>query len=191
MSTSLLQPTDVLFFRDGRPMGGALAGHGAAWPLPNVTDAAFHAALHRSGLNGHLHDHRRDAEREGSNNRQFCSLVTAGPFPVHHPAGSETWYFPRPLDLADNTLAPTLLPADCREPKQSSLPAPLKYAVANRLPPTKDTGAKAWLNRAAYQRYLAGGDPNPATIKNRRSTLMGEKGFCLGVCGTWTFHRNP
>jgi hypothetical protein len=24
-------------------------------------------------------------------------------------------------------------------------------------------------------------------IKNRRSTLMGEKGFGLGVCGTWNF----
>lgn len=27
-------------------------------------------------------------------------------------------------------------------------------------------------------------------IKNRRSTLMGEKGFGLGVCGTWDFHEN-
>jgi CRISPR-associated protein Cmr3 len=25
-------------------------------------------------------------------------------------------------------------------------------------------------------------------IKNRRSTLMGEKGFGLGVCGTWDFY---
>ena len=26
------------------------------------------------------------------------------------------------------------------------------------------------------------------TIANRRSTLMGEKGFGLGVCGTWNFY---
>lgn len=32
-----------------------------------------------------------------------------------------------------------------------------------------------------------GADTNPTTIKNRRSTLLGEKGFGLGVCGTWTF----
>jgi len=25
-------------------------------------------------------------------------------------------------------------------------------------------------------------------IQNRRSTLMGEKGYGLGICGTWTFH---
>ncbi len=45
MNTILLQPTDVLFFRDGRPMTGSLAGHGAAWPLPNVINAAVHAGL--------------------------------------------------------------------------------------------------------------------------------------------------
>jgi hypothetical protein len=29
---------------------------------------------------------------------------------------------------------------------------------------------------------------NIQTIKNRRSTLLGEKGFGLGVCGTWSFY---
>lgn len=33
-----------------------------------------------------------------------------------------------------------------------------------------------------------GSEPNPTTIKNRRSTLLGEKGFGLGVCGTWNFY---
>ena len=33
-----------------------------------------------------------------------------------------------------------------------------------------------------------GKEDNPAMIKNRRSTLMGEKGFGLGVCGTWKYH---
>ena len=63
MNTILLQPTDVLFFRDGRPMTGSLAGHGAAWPMPNVINSAFHAALHRAKLDangaGKLHIHRR------------------------------------------------------------------------------------------------------------------------------------
>jgi len=34
-----------------------------------------------------------------------------------------------------------------------------------------------------------GSDANPTSIRNRRSTLMGEKGFGLGVCGTWDFHK--
>lgn len=33
-----------------------------------------------------------------------------------------------------------------------------------------------------------GGDASPTTIRNRRSTLMGEKGFGLGVCGPWQDH---
>ena len=28
-------------------------------------------------------------------------------------------------------------------------------------------------------------------IKNRRSTLLGEKGYGLGVCGTWRFYGDP
>jgi len=35
-----------------------------------------------------------------------------------------------------------------------------------------------------------GGDTNDAEIKNRRSTLLGEKGYGLGVCGTWQFFEN-
>lgn len=39
------------------------------------------------------------------------------------------------------------------------------------------------------------GDPKAPdfgmTIKNRRSTLLGEKGFGLGVCGTWDFMKLP
>jgi len=30
----------------------------------------------------------------------------------------------------------------------------------------------------------------PTTFKNRRSTLLGEKGFGLGVCGTWNFYAD-
>jgi hypothetical protein len=35
-----------------------------------------------------------------------------------------------------------------------------------------------------------GSESNPTTIKNRRSTLLGEKGFGLGVCGTWQFYKD-
>lgn len=155
-NTILLQPTDVLFFRDGRPMQGSLAGHGAAWPLPNVTDAAIHAALHRSGLSGHTHDQRHHTERMGKDNRRFGSLVTAGPFPVCHQPGVDTWYFPRPLDVMDDTLSPSLLPTAMFESTRSSLPDPVEFAIANLLPPSKESRAKAWLSGPAYADYLAG-----------------------------------
>ena len=171
MNTILLQPTDVLFFRDGRPMSGSLAGHGAAWPLPNVINAAFHAALHRAQLDADgsqkLHTHRRGARgayaEDARRDRKFGSLITAGPFPVKD---GSTWFFPRPHDLQDATLQPALLPADSFDSVQSSLPDPLEYAVASRLLPSKESGAKGWLAQAAYQRYL---DGSGLTLKDHES----------------------
>jgi CRISPR-associated protein Cmr3 len=174
MNTILLQPTDVLFFRDGRPMEGSLAGHGAAWPLPNVTDAAFHAALHRSGLNGHAHAQRRGAERNGKDNRRFGSLITAGPFPVR---SDGTWFFPRPLDLLEATLRPALLPAEKMSRTHSSLPEPLKYPIANTLPPTKDSRAKAWLSAAAYAAYLTNNPSYPPDPPDPPHSLD-DSAFC-------------
>ncbi len=168
MNTILLQPTDVLFFRDGRPMTGSLAGHGAAWPLPNVISAAFHAALHRAELDlggsRELHLHRRGARgvyaEDARRDRKFGSLVTAGPFPVKD---RRTWFFPRPQDLQDATLQPALLPTSSFESACSSLADPLEYAVASRLPPSKESGAKAWLSREAFEAYL-GTTPSAATF---------------------------
>lgn len=188
MNTILLQPTDILFFRDGRPMTGALAGHGAAWPSPNVINAAFHSALHRAQLDSgglhKLHAHRRggrgvyasDAQRD----RLFGSLVTAGPFPVQH---SQTWFFPRPGDLMDATLSPALLPTAAFDPIHSSLPDPLEYAVANRLPPGKETGAKAWLSRAAFQRYLehTGGELKDGDACNDADFFDAEHTIGIGI----------
>jgi CRISPR/Cas system CMR-associated protein Cmr3 (group 5 of RAMP superfamily) len=181
MNTILLHPTDVLFFRDGRPMEGSLAGHGAAWPLPSVTDAAFHAALHRSGLNGHAHDQRRHAKREGKDNRQFGSLVTAGPFPVHHSSSGDTWFFPRPLDLLDDTLNPVLQPTATFDSVLSSLPDPLEYAVANRLPPSKDIKAKAWLSTKAYQDYLSGSSNRPDPSNALDNSAFSDTEATVGI----------
>ncbi|MBE2202955.1 MAG: hypothetical protein IAE94_01250, partial [Chthoniobacterales bacterium] len=109
MNTLLLEPTDILFFRDGRPMSGSLAGHGAAWPLPTVTNAALHAALHRAAINGtHGHDHHHRNGERITDARKFGSLVTVGPFPVLR---SGAWLFPRPLDAGQpGSTATTYLP---------------------------------------------------------------------------------
>lgn len=181
INTILLHPTDVLFFRDGRPMEGALAGNGAAWPLPNVTDAAFHAALHRSGLEGHKHDQRHNAERHGKDNRRYGSLVTAGPFPVRVVAEAQAWYFPRPLDLVEASLQPALLPVRSFDPAHSSLPDPLEYAVANSLPPSKDNAAKTWLHRDAYQRYIDGAQPKLAKDEALDDSAFGGAESAVGI----------
>ena len=158
MNVIYLNPTDVLFFRDGRPMTGSLSGHGAAWPLPNVINHAFHAALWRASIDG-VHSHRRGKSgiyRNDKREERFGSLRSAGPFPVFN----DEWLFPRPLDLVGLSLKADLLPL--AEPHTSSLPKPLRYPIANTLPPSKDNKPKAWLTQSAMQRYLLGQDPTVA-----------------------------
>jgi CRISPR-associated protein Cmr3 len=182
MNTILLQPTDILFFRDGRPMTGSLAGHGAAWPMPNVINAAFHAALHRSGFANKTHSHRQGARgvyaENAKRDRKFGSLVTAGPFPVKN---GSTWFFPRPLDLNDATLVPTLLPTDSFDSVQSSLPDPLEYAVANRLPPSKESGAKAWLSEAAYKHYIDGSEVGLRDDESQNDAEFADTEHSIGI----------
>ena len=167
MNPILLNPTDVLFFRDGRPMAGSLSGHGAAWPLPNVISHAFHAALHRAELKG-VHSHRRGCSGQYSNDkdhrdRKFGSLVTAGPFPVCTKGDTHTWFFPRPADsiAKDSTLA-TLHPATLTG--ATSLPAPLQYAVGNDTSPTKEK-APGWWSEGAWNAYL--GTPQRDNLAKR------------------------
>lgn len=166
MNQLFLSPTDVLFFRDGRPMSGSLAGHGTAWPLPTVTNAALHAALHRADLQGvHGHDHHQKGGEKIPDARKFGSLLTAGPFPV---TDNNEWLFPRPLDAGKPAgTEATLLPlkrndgesSDIPWRAHSSLPEPLIYATANTETASKDAPAP-WWNQAAWNAYLANGAPD-------------------------------
>ncbi|MCB1237733.1 MAG: hypothetical protein KDM91_21895 [Verrucomicrobiae bacterium] len=157
MNTLLFEPTDVLFFRDGRPMGGSLSGHGAAWPLPTVVNAALHAALWRADLDG-VHSHGHDGH-DGVRIRMFGSLLTAGPFPV---LKSGEWLFPRPLDTgvtektAVDSTAITFQPLKKGFKRaHASLPEPLQYPVAATLTPTKATPSP-WWTKTAWESYLKG-----------------------------------
>jgi len=164
MNIILLEPTDVLFFRDGRPMGGALAGHSAAWPLPDVTNHALHAALHRAGFEG-THQHRRG--RSGTygeqRDRRFGSLRSAGPYPV---VGGDRWFFPRPADsapAAKHSVEVTSLPVLGRSgdlpalSDRGSLPKPLRHPVGALVPPSKEGGGEPWISSLAFSHYLGGG----------------------------------
>jgi hypothetical protein len=125
--------------------------------MPNVINAALHAALHRSSLSGHAHDHARDGKRELKDKRVFGSLVSEGPFPVRADENKPMdWFFPRPLDLAGMSLVPSLSPVMTSHQGQSNLPSPLKCPVGSCLAPSKESQAKTWLHQKAYQDYLNG-----------------------------------
>jgi hypothetical protein len=152
MNTLLLEPNDVLFFRDGRPMEGALAGHGQGWPAPHTLNHALHAALWRSGLESHAHRSGQNAQYGDQRTRKFGSLVTAGPFPVCTNGEAHTWFFPRPADAQKpGATGATLLPA----PKSGGnhLPGFLEYVAAATNKPSKDK-VESWWSEGAWSHYL-------------------------------------
>jgi CRISPR-associated protein Cmr3 len=184
MNTILLQPTDVLFFRDGRPMGGASAGHGAAWPLPTVVNHAFHAALHRAGEvfnDAHPHRRGRSGVYEEARDRRFGALVTAGPFPVCTGGTDLTWFFPRPAD-ADDTGGVFLHPY--RGGAVSSLPLPCKYPVVSTNPPSKAT-FKPWWSEGAWNAYLGSSERSELSagplFKSDSHFADTEHTYCIGI----------
>lgn len=180
----LLQPTDVLFFRDGRPMEGAAAGHGSAWPLPHVLDAALHHALRRAGLKG-LHQHRlarngkllsEDREKMG---REFGSLQSAGPFPVLvENDGTETWHFPRPLDAqgtgSETTHRPFLSSGGLDAGSSNAL-----HPVINTKTPSKNQPAP-WFNLAEFTQYLTG-EANGSAGKSDHDLFESEHTIGIGM----------
>jgi CRISPR-associated protein Cmr3 len=184
-----LQPTDVLFFRDGRPMDGASSGHGAAWPLPHILDSALHHALRRASFTDftpHSHTVKRsgqelnpDREQYG---RQFGSLQSAGPFPVSGEDTAGQWFFPRPADATlAHGCAPTHRPlAEPTPGSSSSLHSGLR-PVVNTLPPSKDKPG-AWFSTQAFQAYLdATPSPEKAHFRHDQDIFSAEHNIGIGI----------
>jgi CRISPR-associated protein Cmr3 len=191
MNELLLAPTDILFFRDGRPMGGSLAGHGAAWPLPTVTNSALHAALWRSGLAENARTHGRNRPDSPERTERFGSLTTAGPFPVCTSGLAPTWFFPAPADAKCDRISPdekpsvkghiylTLKPTSAF-PKSSSNPLPL--TVASTQPATKDK-TDPWWSEGAWNAYLGKSQRNElaARIFTKTDSDFSDREATLGI----------
>ena len=169
-----ITPSDLLFFRDGRPMetGEGSGGHGARWPFPTVFFDAIHAALHRafperSGIQEWEAPHKA----RGSNGRQgqlrFGSLRTLGPFPRRSDGG---WLFPAPLDArqggdgALHALRPSEVSAGT-----SNLPKPLTAVPLSNQPPSKEA-SPLWWTAEQLSRYMENGSL-PADAKMITSPL--------------------
>lgn len=194
MNTLLLEPTDVLFFRDGRPMGGSSIGHGAAWPLPTVTNAALHAALWRSGLRSESHSHNRKVGgKPGAGTECFGSLATIGPFPVCSNSRASTWFFPRPLDAicrADTDDRGeqsgqgkvTTLSAPARHFCGSVSSNPLPFLPASLVPPSKENG-DPWWSEGAWASYLgtAARDENAGRIFTKKDADFSDTEASIGI----------
>jgi CRISPR-associated protein Cmr3 len=155
MKQLLLQPLDILFFRDGRPMMGANPGRGARVPMQHVISGALHNALYRafpeSGSLPGEHLHRTNG-REDQRQERFGSLCSVGPFPVSE---CGEWHFPRPLDLGNRSTLPSMSPHLAVNSQECSSAAKLlQHPVVNHHPPSKEDTPGPWLSRAGWDLYL-------------------------------------
>lgn len=166
-----IEPRDVLFLRDARPMEASDAGLGANWPRPDQIWSAFINAFHRRWpeLQEWEHKHNRTSAEENSPcSFRFGGLKTAGPFPCAIETGrgqdgvllfEKGFYLPCPLDLsvADDGSLLTMRLVDAGG---TDLPKPLTKAfqaetIGKQTPPQ-------WLHESDYRRYLAGDSFKPA-----------------------------
>jgi hypothetical protein len=185
MNAYILEPQDLLFFRDGRPIATA-GGHGARWPEPSVIFDALHAALHRAFPEPqaweHAHRFGRSSRRslEGDRSQRFGSLATAGLFPV----GSDgCWLFPAPADalLTSKTDDTNWLLLPVPASGKTNLPAPfLKCVAGSFAPPTKETAAP-WWTAAAWAAYLSGKRPDRTELFTNDELFAGEWTTGIGI----------
>ena len=161
-----IEPRDVLFFRDGRPMdvdkerkGDVFnVGHGANWPRP---DQLFSAAIHEL-----LRD---PTVSESKWYGTIPDLRVTGPFPVL----KGNLYLPMPLDwdmklfLFDDSIGKT------------DVPEPLMAGFADRVLEKKSY--PKWIGLEDYARYLKGevglgkGDKEPDVPNKDGDKLFGTE----------------
>lgn len=179
MTPMLIEPTDVLFFRDALPMAaGQGKGAGCRLPFPST----FHEAL-RSSLLRFLGDlpasksiegRPRDAIRSGNwhsaghdgktfiASRAFRSLKTIGPFPWRKKNGT---LFPIPLDVVvtreNNIVFCELLYNPLASFQQAIfMPCCLPVSVA----PAEKQRKSGWWNAAQMRAYISSGKVSANTL---------------------------
>lgn len=151
-----IQPRDVFFFRDAKPLGGADAGTGGKWPLPSV----FHSALMGSFYDKwpeyqdfeHEHHWKEGFDKNKRSNCRFGGLKTAGPFPCK----TESIYMPLPADIKfdDTDLSDTAKLIQLNG-FSSDMPEFIKYGVVNYIMPSKKKDPE-WISSKDFMAYLEG-----------------------------------
>ncbi len=150
-----IEPRDLLFLRDARPMEASDAGLGANWPRPdqiwNAFINAFHARWpeHKEEREGHRHEFKEGVDGNEESSFRFGSLKSAGPFPVDEQ--KKEIYFPCPIDLSSDDEG-NLYPMNLVDASKTNIPKPLTFIFSssrlgkNELP--------QWISSADYVKYL-------------------------------------
>ena len=153
-----INPRDVMFFRDGRPIGASAEGSGAVWPLPSTFYSAMMSALSiafSAEISEWEGKHNKTSQDKETARFNFGGLKTWGPFPKDYRGDI---YLPTPADLLvsdaqDNIAAGVISPVN--NIGFSNLPKPLKYSVASTQKPSKKE-LGAWISVEQFVKYLKG-----------------------------------
>ncbi|MDD4180904.1 MAG: type III-B CRISPR module-associated Cmr3 family protein [Victivallaceae bacterium] len=177
-----IHPRDVLYFRDGRPIGSSAEGSGAMWPSPSLFHSALLSALHGELGNNikqwessheHLTEKELKRQKDGRGLKvryNFGGLKTWGPFPKN----DGNIYVPTPADLLavddeqknDETIRYTngvMTPLELPEQGINNLPKPLKYSVGSLGKPSKKKPGE-WISLNELSKYLDGKPVKPETV---------------------------
>ena len=167
MTPLLLEPTDVLFFRDGIPMSaGQGRGAGCRLPFPSTVHEAFRHSLlrlHGREARGKLLTGRDDKKIATT---AYQSLRLRGPLPWHAEHGH---LFPVPLDASGapggGIKAHHLLHLDNKATNQTPGTFTPPCVPAPDVPPSKQAALTGWWTAEQMRHYLTGGsDFDPAPI---------------------------
>jgi CRISPR-associated protein Cmr3 len=154
-----IEPRDVLFFRNAKPISGAAIGEGGNWPFPSVFHHALLSAFHERWPERQTWEHNHhvpaNPPTKSRTTYRFGGLQAVGVFP----AQGDTLYFPTPADLlyADDRGKKLCLLEPGSLAGEHDLPAPLKYGCFKPAhgQATKKTPGQ-WLAGGEYERYLNG-----------------------------------
>jgi len=147
-----IEPRDVLFFPDARPMYASSVGEGARWPVPQVFHNAILSMLHTMERQTFEHEHHAGEKDKNQNSSfRFGGLQTVGVFPVLH----GKLCVPTPADIQPYDDSGKLTVLEPVEKGMCDLPAPLTKVLTKPGKPTKQT-IHPWMYASDLEKYLSG-----------------------------------
>lgn len=168
-----ITPNDVLFLKDGKPMGTSNIGYGDSWPSATAFNAALHLSLHRLSTKKSIH-------KIDGKTMYWGDLQSIGLFPLQD---GYTSYFPAPLDVivkndtSDNNCNVRLLPM-----KNSNNCSSLRSGLSLCMPLneiSKKDKTPTWISFNEYNEYAKSSTHIKIKGKDNESFFSSE--YAIGI----------
>jgi CRISPR type III-B/RAMP module-associated protein Cmr3 len=160
-----IEPRDLLFLRDARPMEASDAGFGSNWPRPDQIWNAFINAFHarwqtHQEWEGYEHKYKEGVDSNEDSSFRFGALKSAGPFPVDEQ--KKEIYFPCPLDLSSDNEG-MLFQMNLVDASKTNIPKPLTCTFSSSKLGKNEP--PQWISGTDYAKYLKGESFKPEKVE--------------------------